>query len=119
MGSALELWAPTGNELSVGIENDHGVVAQAVLVHRVVNIDEALRVFADTVGVAISDLRRQFTPVVDHFVYVITAPDCGICAASLVGSCKHGRIHFRKNFYVGASSRSYGNATNASARAGR
>jgi len=90
----------------IGIENDHGVVARAVHVHRVVNIDEALRIFADTVGVAISDLRRQFTPVVDHFVDVFTAPNCGICAAGFVGSCKH---HARRlnstlvEIYVGAS----------------
>jgi hypothetical protein len=92
MRAVHELTPPTSDELSIGVENDHRVVALAVLVHRVVNIDAPLRVFADTVGVAIFDPRRQFTPVVDHFVNVFAAPHYGMKAAGFVGSSN---IHFR------------------------
>ena len=37
------------------------------------NVDAPLRVLADTVGVAIADFRRQFTPIVNHLINVIAA----------------------------------------------
>jgi len=39
--------------------------------HRVVDVDVALCVLANAVRVAVFDVRRQFAPVVDAFVFVI------------------------------------------------
>jgi hypothetical protein len=41
----------------------------------VVNINVAVGIFADTVGVAIGDVGRQFAPIMGDFVFVIAFAD--------------------------------------------
>ena len=83
--SARELGPPTIHELTVSVKNNHRMAALAIFVHRVVNIDSALRVLADAVRISIPDLLRQVTPVVDHLVNVLATADYGKGCTCLVG----------------------------------
>jgi hypothetical protein len=83
--SARELGPPTIHKPTIGVKNNHRMTALAIFVHRVVNIDSALRVLADAVRISVSDLRRQVTPVVDHLVNVLATTHYGTGCAALVG----------------------------------
>jgi hypothetical protein len=51
------------------IENHHAVGFFAGRVYRVVDVDLAMRVFADAMRVAVFDIGRQRTPIVRDFVF--------------------------------------------------
>jgi len=55
-----------------------------LVVHRVVDVDVAVAVFDDAVGVAVPDIARQLTPVVNRLVGVLAAAENRQLAARLV-----------------------------------
>ena len=60
--AALEILAPGLDELALGVEHHHGVVAFAGVVDGVVDVNVPLRILADAVGVAVFDIGRQIRP---------------------------------------------------------
>src|SRR5206468_6624495 len=82
--AALELLAPGAHELAFGIEDHHGVVRFTSGIHGVVNVDVAVSVLADAVGIAVLDVGGQHAPVVDGFVAVRGLAQHGLGAAGFV-----------------------------------
>ena len=86
MRAAAEHGAEGTHELALLIENHDAVGAGAVFIHRVVNVDVALGVLADAVRIAVLDIGRQFTPIVDAFVLVLAlSKDRRLGAGLIVG----------------------------------
>ena len=56
VGAAFEFLAPALDELALLVEHHHGVGALAGRVHGVVDVDVALRVFDDAMGIAVLDV---------------------------------------------------------------
>src|SRR5277367_7145781 len=84
VGAAFELPSPGTDELAVGIEDDHRVQAVAVRVNRVMDVNVALRILADTVRVAVFDGARHLAPVMDGLVLILALSKDGRLRASLV-----------------------------------
>src|SRR5437764_1476491 len=81
----LVLLAPGADELALRIEHDDGVIALARRADGVMDIDVPMRIFADTMRVAIFDVRRQLAPVVNAFVFVLAIAQDGCVGAGFVG----------------------------------
>ena len=91
MRPALEFLAPRPHEAPLLVEHDHRVVDLAAFVHRVVDVDVALRVLADTVCVAVLQADRHLAPVVEDLVRVRAGPDHGTLRTRFVGGVEdHG-----------------------------
>ena len=86
VGTTDKLFAPALQKLAIGIEYNHGVVAFACGVHRVMHIDMALGVFAHPVRVAVFQAGGQLTPIVRYFIAVIAITDYRLRGSGFVSS---------------------------------
>ena len=84
MGAAFERAAPGFDEAAVGVENHHGVRRLAGGVDGVVNVDVALSILADTVGVSILDAGGEFTPIVGDLISMVAGAEDGLGGAGFV-----------------------------------
>ena len=80
---AAKFLAPRPHELAGAIEHDDRVAALAGRVHRVMDVDVALRVLDDVVRVAPLDVGRQLAPVVNRFVAKSPSPSTGAFVPAL------------------------------------
>src|SRR5580704_15899309 len=72
MRAILVLRAPRAHKLSPRIEHNNGVAALARRMDRVMNIDVPMRVFTHAVRVSVPDVGRQFAPVMNTFILVLS-----------------------------------------------
>ena len=82
--AAFELPSPGANEFAFVVEDHHGVQAFAGGIHGVMNVDVALRILADAVGIAVFDGARQLAPIVNGFVLMISGAEDGGLRSCLV-----------------------------------
>ena len=82
--AAAEHRTEGADELAFLVEDHDTVGAGAILVYRVVNVDVALCILHDAVGVAVLDVRGQLAPIVDALVLVLAlAEDRGSWSRTL------------------------------------
>src|SRR5207302_8619119 len=93
MRSAFELPTPRAHELSVPVKNNNRVRRFAGGMNRVMNVDMALRVFADAVRVPVSDIGRQRAPIVERLVLMFPFTKNRRAAAGFVGCSEKERRH--------------------------
>jgi hypothetical protein len=67
------------------IEYNHRIQTVAVGMNRVVDVDVALCILADAVGVAILDGARQLAPVMNRLALILALPENRGFAAGLFG----------------------------------
>lgn len=84
MRAAPEVLAPGFHEFTLMIEYDHAVAAFARGIHRVVNINIGVRIFADAVSVAVFDIGGKLAPIVGDFVFMGALAQNGLGAAGFI-----------------------------------
>ena len=82
---ALKLSSPGANKFALLIENHDRVLALAGRVDRVMDVNVALRILADSMSVAVANGAREFAPVVESFVLMLAFSKDGRLAARFVG----------------------------------
>lgn len=88
MRSAFECGAPALNEFPLVIEYHHRVGFFAGGVNRMVNVDPAMRIFANAVRVPVLNIGGQSAPIVRHLIRMRPAAENWFLAARLV-CCVH------------------------------
>lgn len=73
--SPAELLTPRGDKLSVLVEDHDGIARLTCRVNGVLDVDAALGILDDTVGVAIGNGTGQLSPIVDAFVLMLPLSD--------------------------------------------
>src|SRR5262245_26676695 len=91
MRAAAEHGAERPDELALIVEDDHCIGALAAGMYCLMNVDVALRILNDAVGIAVFDVGRQITPIVNGFVLVFAFPQDGmLCARFIIGPDERG-----------------------------
>jgi len=88
MRPAFEILAPALDELSIGVENNHGIARLAACIHRVMNVNAALGIFDNAVRIAVLDVGGQFAPIVGDFIGMITSAEDRLLRTGFVGHSK-------------------------------
>src|ERR1700739_2081946 len=91
MCAATELLAPTLDEFSLVIEDHHAVWFLTGGIYRVMDVNVPLRVFADSMSIAILNVSRKFAPVVRDLICMLSGTKDWFPAAGFIRSPEYHR----------------------------